>query len=643
MPSPDATTLLLADTSQDRAAPGGPTPPVPPATRRSRTAARRADRPRVGRTAIGANALLVAVLSVLAASAAWRTRLVTTNIDGLSMMSIARQYAEGDLADAVNGYWSPLVSWLMAPVIAAGAGLTTAFMVVNVATVVAVLVVTAVLVLVHTRNGWTTAWVNAASGALLVANVTRQTPDLLVVLWFVLFVGALVVADRAWDGPRRAMVRGGLLLGAVCAFGYFAKLYTVPVTLLVVALWLALRWARRGAPRRRRQLVLPGVAAGTLVLLAAPWVVALSVQYGGPTLGSSFGVNIAKKFDPSVAVATDGDYVVPAPPNDSAVSPSEDRTPVVLDGNTLTAPRTNGSSVDTGDGDTAGEPEGDAGVLGALRFYVAERIAAFPFYLTRIASFAGFAATIGVVFAAAALAGRVRLRDHPAAVLVAVATGVYALGYAGITSASSHGGNARYYHPLLVGTLLMAATLLPRVWHRLRGHPWRRSLVVVACVLVVTASWSQNVLGQAAPFTTVGSGAGGAPVLDVLGPTVRPSAGVAEALVAADAVPAGSRIIGDNARETVSVAWATGAQAYGRSEQQYDWQDPSFQALLRDAGIDQFLHFADVDSPQPDYGTLGTLRASVEAPSRCGHDAAGGQDVPCRIDVVDVAPSADAD
>lgn len=59
------------------------------------------------RTAIIGNAALILVATALIASVAYRTRLITTNIDGLSMMSIARQYADGNVADAVNGYARP--------------------------------------------------------------------------------------------------------------------------------------------------------------------------------------------------------------------------------------------------------------------------------------------------------------------------------------------------------------------------------------------------------------------------------------------------------------------------------------------------------------------------------------------------------
>jgi len=37
------------------------------------------------------------------------------NGDGISYISIARKYLDGNLADAVNAYWSPLFSWLLVP------------------------------------------------------------------------------------------------------------------------------------------------------------------------------------------------------------------------------------------------------------------------------------------------------------------------------------------------------------------------------------------------------------------------------------------------------------------------------------------------------------------------------------------------
>jgi len=42
------------------------------------------------------------------------------NPDGCSYMNIAKQYLDGNFWDAVNAYWSPLISWLLIPFMVAG-------------------------------------------------------------------------------------------------------------------------------------------------------------------------------------------------------------------------------------------------------------------------------------------------------------------------------------------------------------------------------------------------------------------------------------------------------------------------------------------------------------------------------------------
>src|SRR5687767_8113954 len=41
-------------------------------------------------------------------------RYYIDNPDSVSYLSIAGKYASGDFANAVNGYWSPLITWMLA-------------------------------------------------------------------------------------------------------------------------------------------------------------------------------------------------------------------------------------------------------------------------------------------------------------------------------------------------------------------------------------------------------------------------------------------------------------------------------------------------------------------------------------------------
>jgi hypothetical protein len=241
-----------------------------------------------------------------------------------------------------------------------------------------------------------------------------------------------------------------------------------------------------------------------------------------------------------------------------------------------------------------------------------------------------------VIVAVAALVGRIRFDSNPFVSIVAITTGVYALGYAGITTAQSFGGNTRYYLPVMVGTLLLAGAFLPTLFRSTGSGRWvRRTLAVVACVTVVVASFSQNAFAVAAPFSTIRNVPAGAAPFDVTGVTKKPGdALMIERLQKANAIPAGSTLLGSNARTTVDIAFRMDAHAYGFSGQQYNWRDPSLIDLMRTAGIGYFINFTPADDDRADYSEIGSLTASITAISACGSDVKLAAPERCRIDVV---------
>lgn len=585
------------------------------------------------------NAVLVLAVALLLAVVTYRTRILVTNIDGVSYMSIAEQYASWHWADAVNGYWSPMVSWLMAPLIGIGLGPTTSFGIVNLLACVAIAGVGAWLLLRTTGNGWTAAWYTVAVTPLLIADVSLQTPDVLVLLWSLAFVWALLAADRAWHGSVRRIVRTGVLLGLVCAIGYCTKAFLVPVFLVVVPLWALIRWYQdRRGHRERRSLLLPAVALAAVVVFSAPWVIALSVKFGGVELGSSLTVNVSGKF--SDTSGTDAQqYRIASPPNALAVSPNEDRTPSLYDAGVRTADRT--IPADPVPGESAAPTSSQTTTLaGKLGYYVQQRLEALPFYFTRIGSFAAFALPIGAAFVAALAAGVVHYRRFVFASIVALASGVYLLGYAGIATVDTLGGNSRYYLPLFTGSVLVAGALLPTIWRAARRGTWvRRGLAVVACVAVVVAAYSQNVNGVRAPFSVLSTSPSGFPKGQVLGGVITPNEPLVAALDAARTIPEDSRILGTNARDTVRVAFRLGLHAYGETGQQYDYQDPAFVDLLRESGVQYFLNYTNALIPRDrDYSDIGRVVGSFTVDQTC-QDIKSAPVQPCTVDVVEVEPS----
>lgn len=592
---------------------------------------------RPSRASLVGNGALLVVASVLVGIVAYRTRLEVTNIDGISYMSIAEQYAGGHWAEAVNGYWSPMVSWLMAPVMLLGAGPSTAFAIVNLGASIAVMGIGAWLLLRTTGNGWTAAWSIVATAPLMIANVALQTPDTLVLAWGLVFVWSLLAADRAWHGSVPRILLAAAVIGLVCALGYFTKAFLVPVFLVVVPVWALVRWFQdRRDARELRSLLLPTVALVAVVVLSAPWVIALSAKFGGVELGSSLTVNVAKKFS-DASGSDDDDVRIPSPPNDLAVSPNEDRTPSLYESRVFSAERELPIRLPAGTPVAEPVESSTTTLVGKLTYYVEERLEALPFYFARIGSFAPFALGIGVVFVGAAIAGVVHYRRFVFASIVGIFSGVYLLGYAGIATVDTLGGNARYYLPLFTGSVLVAGALLPTFWRAARrGRRVRQVVAVLACVLLVVASYSQNVNNVRAPFSTLAVRPTGFPAGQVLGGVVHPDEPLVESLRAADVIPAGSKILGTNTRNTVLIAFRLGAQMYGEDGQAYDYQDPAFVALLREAGIQYFLNYTNPRNPQVrDYSAIGPVVGTFPVYQVCS-DEKGAPVQSCSVDVIQV-------
>ena len=215
------------------------------------------------------------------------------NADGISYLDLAEAWARGDWPAALNAYWSPLYSWLLAPAVVlarqARAWEAPLAHAVNFVVFVGVLAAFECFVrsaLAHVADGdgarATRIWAYALLGRAATAMATLQfiTPDLLVAgLTFVL--AALLCRIAGGDVRRRTFVA----LGAAAGVGYLAKLVMLVFGLTALALALAL------ARPRRRALGGVALAAATAALIAAPFVTALSVNEGRFTLGDAGRLN----------------------------------------------------------------------------------------------------------------------------------------------------------------------------------------------------------------------------------------------------------------------------------------------------------------------------------------------------------------
>jgi hypothetical protein len=247
---------------------------------------------------------LWAIAFVLGLSQAWSWRYYIEP-DGVSYIEIAHAYRCRDFAHAVNAYWSPLYSWLLALVLSFGHVSeyreATTLHLVNFLYYLLALASFAFFFreltsLLATSTGESTgeplsrarwAWNVAgyalfAFAALELVGVGIDQPDLMVMAAALAATGLLLRMKRGIAGYGAYFA-----LGATLAGGYLAKAVMFPLAFVFLfsSLFAAGNWTR-SATKTAMALI-------TFLLVASPWVFALSRAKGRLTFGDTGRLNYA--------------------------------------------------------------------------------------------------------------------------------------------------------------------------------------------------------------------------------------------------------------------------------------------------------------------------------------------------------------
>jgi 4-amino-4-deoxy-L-arabinose transferase-like glycosyltransferase len=245
---------------------------------------------------------IVALLSLLQA---WSHRNLVDH-DGVAYIDVATNYARGDWNSAINGFYSPLYSWLLAILLyilkAPRSWDSTLLHLVNFAGYLGAYRCFEFFLGQHIRQEQREvhsedpagglseiAWRTLGLGlflytSLFMANLSGHsgqgdpgsTPDIFVLLFVFLAMGLLL---RMQSGEARAGTYIGF--GVALAFGYFAKTAMFPLALVFIAV------AGLLSLRQRRRALAFVLAPVCFVLLAGPWIKAISHQKGRYTFGDA--------------------------------------------------------------------------------------------------------------------------------------------------------------------------------------------------------------------------------------------------------------------------------------------------------------------------------------------------------------------
>jgi hypothetical protein len=236
--------------------------------------------------------------------------------DTISYISIAHKYLNGDVANAVNGYWAPLLSWAMLPFLSIGFD--------SLESIKLVSILAGVATIVSASRLFTCFGVAAEIRRLMLLtlifpvlyfSMSMATPDLLVAALLTAYF-ALIFRDDYANSKMR-----GVWCGLLGGLAYLAKHYALPFFIIHFTVLNVWHYKRNQSSRT----VLLNACTGllTCVLLALPWAGALSAKYGMATIGTS-GARTYAYAGPHSRGDTLGPQGLVAPPNPTATSAWED-------------------------------------------------------------------------------------------------------------------------------------------------------------------------------------------------------------------------------------------------------------------------------------------------------------------------------
>jgi hypothetical protein len=219
-------------------------------------------------------------LTVCAALVRWFWYRV--NPDTLSYFSIAHHYLRGEWAEAANTGWSPMLSWLMLPLLAVR--------VPDLAAMHLIMIAAGAFTLYSVRKlaedfelapEWRQAVEYTAAGMTVAFALLYLEPDLLEAALFLMY--ARVVIRRSYGSPG-----SGIAAGALGAAAFLTKGYALYFFLGHFAFVNLLHgWRQREGSSGRP--VLRQWVAGMVVFIAlsAPWFAVMSYKAGHLTTGTT--------------------------------------------------------------------------------------------------------------------------------------------------------------------------------------------------------------------------------------------------------------------------------------------------------------------------------------------------------------------
>ncbi|MGB2632161.1 MAG: hypothetical protein WBC48_04585 [Minisyncoccales bacterium] len=210
------------------------------------------------------------------------------NTDGLAYLSIAQKYASGNFWPAVNGFWSPLYSWLIAIFIALGIPAMAAAKIVGILAGLGLLIASNKLLECFDLAGRAKKMIIAALVPIAVYfSVSLTTPDLLVAAIIIYYLSLVFQSNYTAKNL-------GILCGVLGGLAYLAKTYAFLFFAVHFAVFSAIFFWQAKSTQEKKDIV-RNFIAGTMAfaIIGGVWAALISAKYGEFTIGRTGTYNLA--------------------------------------------------------------------------------------------------------------------------------------------------------------------------------------------------------------------------------------------------------------------------------------------------------------------------------------------------------------
>jgi hypothetical protein len=205
------------------------------------------------------------------------------NPDGVCYISIAKNYAAGNFHDAINGYWSPLISWVMAPFLSMGFDALITFKVINLIIGLGCLFQLAKVVdkLIPDEKvkGLNVLIVSSFSLAIADCALSVITPDLLASFILLIYINLIL---------EKKILKYKILLAFIGALMFLAKAYFFWFFIVHLATYIIFSRVSSSSNKSIKSYLL---IAFFFLLIIMPWELALYSKY------DKLVISLAAKYD----------------------------------------------------------------------------------------------------------------------------------------------------------------------------------------------------------------------------------------------------------------------------------------------------------------------------------------------------------